>query len=64
MTCVTLGHILSNFPFQPHPPELLLQVLVHLICSWMDRISRAMRFIHYLTTELKILRNHQSILEP
>jgi hypothetical protein len=55
---VTLGHIPYNFSLHSCPPEILLQVLVHLIGSWMDRVSRAMGFIHYFTTELKVFGNY------
>jgi hypothetical protein len=63
-TGVALGHILGNFPLHPCHLQFLLQVLVHLIGSWMNRVLGAMGFIHYLTTEIKIFQNHQTVLEP
>jgi hypothetical protein len=51
---VTLNHIFDNFLFHSCPIEILPQVLIHLIGSWMDRESRAMGLIHYFTTELKV----------
>jgi hypothetical protein len=63
-TGVALGHIPSNIPLHPCPLESLLQVLVHLISSWMNRVSGAMGFVHYLTMEIKVFQNYQAVLEP
>jgi hypothetical protein len=41
-TCVTFRHILHYLSLHSRLPKILLQVLVHLICSGMDRIPRAM----------------------
>jgi hypothetical protein len=35
---VTLGHILCYLSFHSCPPEVLLQILIHLVGSRMDRI--------------------------
>jgi hypothetical protein len=61
---VTFGHILCYLSLHPCSPEILLQVLIHLIGSRMDRILRAMSLIHDLTAKLKVLRNHEIDLEP
>jgi hypothetical protein len=58
LTGVTLSYIPCNLSLHSKPPEILLQVLVHLIGSRMDTISRAMRFIQYFATELKVFGNH------
>jgi hypothetical protein len=54
-TRVTFRHILRNFSLHPHPPKTLLQVLIHLVDSWMDRISRAMSPIHDPVMKLEVL---------
>jgi hypothetical protein len=63
-TSVTFGHILYNFSLHSCPPEVLLQILIHFIGFWMNRISRAMSLVHDLEAKLKILCNHKSVLEP
>jgi hypothetical protein len=37
-TAVTLGHILCYLSLHSCPPEILLQILIHLVGSWMNRI--------------------------
>jgi hypothetical protein len=61
---VTLRHISCNFPLYSRPPEVLLQVLIHLVGSWVDRVSRAMSLIHDLAAKLEVLWDHKAILEP
>jgi hypothetical protein len=63
-TGVTLGHVLRYFSLHSRPPEILSQVLVHLVRPWMDRVPGAMSFIHNLATKFKILWNYKAILEP
>jgi hypothetical protein len=63
-TCVKFGHILCNLSLHSCPPEVLPQILIHLVCSWMDRISRAMGLVHDLVAKLKVLWNHKAVLEP
>jgi hypothetical protein len=38
--------------------------LIHLVGSWVDRVSRAMCLIHDLAVKLKVLWDHKEILEP
>jgi hypothetical protein len=57
-TCVTFNNISRDLSPHSSPLETLPQILVHLICSWMDRIPGALCFAKYLATELKIFRNH------
>jgi hypothetical protein len=61
---VTFGYILRRLSLPPHPPEILLQILIHLIGSRMDRIPRVMSLIHDLVAKLKVLRNHKAVFEP
>jgi hypothetical protein len=63
-TGVTFGHVLCNLSLHSRPPETLLQVLIHLVGSRMDRIPRAMSLIHDLAVKLKVLQNHKAVLEP
>jgi hypothetical protein len=62
-TCVTFGHILCNLSLHSCPLEVL-QILIHLVGSWMNRILRATSLIHDLTVKLKVLWNHKVVLEP
>jgi hypothetical protein len=62
-TGVTLGHIFRYLSLHSYAPEVLLQVLIHLVCLRMDRIPRAMSLIHDLAVKLKIFQNHKAILE-
>jgi hypothetical protein len=61
---VTLWHILGYFSLHSCPPEILLQILVHLVGSRMNRIPWAVGLVHDLTTKLKVLQNHETVLEP
>jgi hypothetical protein len=37
---------------------------MHLVGSWVDRVSRAMSLIHDLVVKLDVLWDHKAILEP
>jgi hypothetical protein len=63
LTGVTFGHILCYLSLHSCSPEILLQILIHLIGSWMDRIPRAMGLVHDLVAKLKVLQNHKAVLE-
>jgi hypothetical protein len=63
-TGVTLGYILRYLSLHSCPPKILLEILVHLISSWMDRIPQAMGLVHDLAVKLEVLRNHMADLEP
>jgi hypothetical protein len=63
-TRVTLWHISYDLPLHSHPPEIILQVLIHFVSSMVDRVSRAMSTIHDLVMKLKVLWDHKAILEP
>jgi hypothetical protein len=60
---VTLRHILCYLSLHSYPAEVL-QILIHLVGARMDRIQRAMGLVHDLATKLKVLQNHEMILEP
>jgi hypothetical protein len=47
-TGITFSYVSCNLPLHSSPLEILLQVLVHRVCSRMDRIPITMCFIHYL----------------
>jgi hypothetical protein len=63
-TRVALQHISCNFPLHSRAPEVLLQVLIHLVGSWVDRVSGAMSFIHDFAVKLEVPWDHKVILEP
>jgi hypothetical protein len=63
-TGVTIRHILCYLLLHSYPPKILLQILIHLVGSWMDRIPQAVGLIHDLVKKLKVLWNHKMILEP
>jgi hypothetical protein len=63
-TGVTFRHILCYLSLHPCPPEILLQILIHVVGSQMDRIPRAVGLIHDLAVKLKVLQNHEMVLEP
>jgi hypothetical protein len=53
-SCVRFSHILRHLLLHSHPPEILLQVLIHFVGSQMDGIARAMSFIHDLAMKFNI----------
>jgi hypothetical protein len=63
-TCVTFRNIASSLMFQTGPPELCLQIMIHLCAAWVDRIFGSVSFIKYLLAQTMVLWNHQTILEP
>jgi hypothetical protein len=64
LTGVTFEYILCYLSLHSRPPETLLQVLIYLVCSWMDRIPRAMSLTHDLAVKLEVLQNHKAVLKP
>jgi hypothetical protein len=63
-TGVTLRYILRYLSLHSCPPKILLEIFVHLIGSWMDRIPQAMGLVHDLAVKLEVLWNHMADLEP
>src|SRR4051795_3633241 len=54
LTNITLGDIASDFSFHLMPPKLLLQILIHLSSSGMDRIKSIMSFLQNNFFQLRI----------
>src|SRR3954465_14665014 len=54
LTYITLGDIASDFSLHLMPPKLLLQILIHLSSSGLDRIKRIMRFFQNNFLQLRI----------
>src|SRR5215216_5376633 len=46
LTDITLGYVASDFSLHLVPPKLLLQILIHLRSSGVDRIKSIMSFLH------------------
>jgi hypothetical protein len=53
---VTKGNILDNVPLHSIPSIGCLEIMVHLIPSWMNGISRFMSLSKYLVLQLLIIR--------
>jgi hypothetical protein len=64
LATVTYSHILCYLPFHTVPPELFLQVLVHLLAIRMYRICCLMSFLENQFPDRFDVGNTQSILEP
>jgi hypothetical protein len=64
LTSVAKGHILGNISFHSIPPIIGLEIVVHLIPSWMNGISRLMRFTKYLILQLLDVRHTNPPLVP
>jgi hypothetical protein len=62
-TCVTLEHILHYLSFHSCLPKVFLQILIHVVGFRLDRIPRAMDLVHDLAVMLKVLQNHEAVLE-
>src|SRR3954471_22615394 len=54
LTYVTLGDIASDFSLHLMPPKLLLQILIHLSSSGMDRIKSIMSLLQNNFFQLRI----------
>jgi hypothetical protein len=63
LTRVAFCNIASSLAFHTGPPELCLQIMIHLCAAWVDRIFGSMSFIKYLLAQTMVLWNHQMILE-
>jgi hypothetical protein len=57
LTSVAKSNILGNVPLHTIPPISGLQIMVHLIPSWMNGISKLMCFIKYLIFQLLDVRD-------
>src|SRR4051812_2773632 len=54
LTYITLGDIASNLSLHLMPPKLLLQILIHLCSSGVDRIKSIMGFLQNNFFQLRI----------
>jgi hypothetical protein len=63
-TRVTFRNIASSLTLHTGPPELCLQILIHLCAAQVDGIFGSVSFIKYLLAQLMVHWNHQTILEP
>jgi hypothetical protein len=48
LTCVAFHNIASSLALHMGPPELCLQILIHLCAARVDGIFRSVSFIKYL----------------
>jgi hypothetical protein len=64
LTHITLSHMCSNISFKPIPLVLLIQILIHLSATRVDRVIRIMGFLQYSLTKAINLRNTYPVLEP
>jgi hypothetical protein len=63
-TRVAFCNIVSNLALHMGPPELCLQIMIHLCAARVDGIFVSVNFIKYLLAQPMVLWNHQTILEP
>jgi hypothetical protein len=64
LTRVAFRNIVSSLVFHTGPPELSLQIMIHLCAAQVDGIFGSVGFIKYLLVQPMILWNHQTVLEP
>jgi hypothetical protein len=64
LTSVTKSNILSNISLHSIPPISGLEIMVHLIPSWMNGISRLMHFMKYLILQLLDVRHTNPSFVP
>jgi hypothetical protein len=64
LTSVTKGNILSNISFHTVPPISGLEIMIHLIPSGMNGISRLMCFMKYLILYFLDVRHTNPSLVP
>jgi hypothetical protein len=64
LTCVAFRNIVSSLTFHMGPPELCLQIMIHLCAAWVDGIFGSVSFMKYLLAQTMVLWSHQTILEP
>jgi hypothetical protein len=64
LTHITLSHMSSHISLQSISPVLLLQILIHLSATRVDRVIRIMGFLQYSLTKAINLWNTYPIFEP
>jgi hypothetical protein len=63
LTRVAFCKIVSSLTFHRGPPELCLQIMIHLCAAWVHGIFGSVSFIKYLLAQTMVLSNHHMILE-
>jgi hypothetical protein len=61
---ITHSHVLCDFPLHSVPPELLLQILIHLLTSRVYRVSYLMSLLEDQFLNRLDIGNTQMVLEP
>jgi hypothetical protein len=64
LTYITHSHVCGYISFQPKPPVLLLQILIHLSATRMNRVIRVMGILQYRLAEDIYLKDTYPVLEP
>ncbi len=64
LTHIAYNHMCSHISLQSIPPELLVQILIHLRTPKMNRIIRVMDLLQYSLTKAFNVRNTYPVLEP
>src|SRR3954468_23015871 len=62
-THVTLGHKSGNIPLHTSPPKALLEILIHLGATGVDRQLGIVGLLHDDLSESSLLGNNNSLLE-
>jgi hypothetical protein len=62
-TRFTLSNIVSSLTYLMGPPELRLQIMIHLCAAGVNGIFGSVGFIKYLLAQTMVLGNHQAILK-
>jgi hypothetical protein len=57
-THVAFCNIVSSLMLYTDPPELCLQIMIHLCAARMDGIFESVSFIEYLLARLMVLWDH------
>jgi hypothetical protein len=64
LTSFTKSYVFGNASLHSIPPISGLEIMVHLISSWMNGISKLMRFTKYLILQLLEVRHTNPPLVP
>src|SRR3954467_12698962 len=60
---ITLGHKPGNIPLHTSPPKALLEILIHLGATGVDRQLGIMGLLHDDLSEISLLGNNSSLLK-
>jgi hypothetical protein len=64
LTCIAKHYILCNFTFHSIPPVGNLEILIHLIASEVNKVSRIMSFSKYEVLDFLDVRYTDSSFVP